>query len=177
MKGMSVLMSRFSWRRNHYEWNGSSISELFPVVEYDLQFCVLVVELRFESVEIALAVPLAHRQIVEEVVSAGLRCCCRHFVLLEYPIETFDGQLSHVVYGVCVLSFPLCLVAAVFHDDVHASEAPHWPYVDDVFADAAVSEPSGHEVLHAVHGGRCDSRFFVWFGDSQVESCEPLVLS
>ena len=140
------------------------VSEDAAVVEGDLQLDVLAMEVVLQAVEIAGTFPLAHWKVVEQVVTAGLWLCGGHFVLREYPLETLDGQASHVFNG--VLS---C------HDDIHTREAPHGTYINHILLRLAVAEPCSHEMLKAVNSGRSNGRFLVWFGDTQVESGEPSV--
>ena len=62
------------------------VGKHLSVVEGDLEFGVLAVEIVLQTVEVAAALPLAHRQIVEQTVAAGLRCCGRHLRLGENPL-------------------------------------------------------------------------------------------
>ena len=54
------------------------IGEDLAVVEGDMQLGVLAVKIVLQSVEIACALPLAHGQVVEEIVAAGLGPSRRH---------------------------------------------------------------------------------------------------
>ena len=142
------------------------VGKEFAVVEGDLQLGVLAMEVVLQAVEVAGALPLAHGQVVEQIVAAGFGTGGRHLGLSENPLEALDGQASHVLYGV-----------GSSHDDVHTREAPHRAYVDHVILGLAVAEPCGHEVLQTMHGGRSDSGFLVGFGDAQVEGGKPFVLA
>ena len=119
-----------------------------------------------QTIEITGTFPLAHGEVVEQVVATGLGLCGRYFVLGEYPLQTFDGELAHVLNGV-----------STYHDDIHTGEATHGTHVDHIVLDPAVAEPCGHEVLQAVHGSRGHGRFLVGFGDAQVVCGEPFILA
>ncbi len=142
------------------------VSEDAAVVEGDLQLDVLAMEVVLQAIEIAGTFPLAHWQVVEQVVAAGLWFCGGYFVLREYPLETLDGQASHVLNG--VLS---C------HDDIHTREAPHGTYINHILLRLAVAEPCSHEMLKAVHSRWCNGGFLVGFGDAQVESSKTFIFA
>ena len=103
---------------------------------------------------------------MEQVVAACLGSCGRHFVLGEYPLQAFDGQLAHILYGI-----------RAFHDDIHAGETAHGTYIHNIFLRSGVTEPGGHQVLQTMHGGRSYGRFFVGFGDAQVECRKAFILA
>ena len=142
------------------------VSKHFPVVEGNLQLGIFAVEIVFQAVQIAGALPFAHRQVVEQVVAASLRPCGGHLGLRENPLQASDGQLPHVLHGVCSR-----------HDDIHAREAAHGSNIHHVILHFGISKPSGHQVLQTVHGSRSHGRLLVWFGDTQVKGGEALVLS
>ena len=127
---------------------------------------IFAVEIVLETVQVASALPVAHGQVVEQVVATGLGSRGGHLLLGEYPLEALDGELAHVFYGILAC-----------HDDIHAREAAHGAYVDDIALGPRVAEPGGHEVLQAVHGGRGHGRLLVGLGDAQVEGGEALVLA
>ena len=167
------------------------IGEDAAVVEGDLELGVLRVEVVLQAVEVAAALPLAHRQVVEQVVAAGFGTRGGHLVLRENPLQTADGELPHVLDGVgpllaspdwvrdCCDGLPPSWgdERGAFHNNVHARETAHGTNVDDVVLGLAVAEPGGHEVFQTVHGGRCHGGFLVGLGDAQVECGETLVLA
>ena len=61
------------------------------VIEGNLEFAVLTVEIVLQAVEIAGAFPLAHRQVVKQIVAASLWLSGRHLVLCKNPLETLNG--------------------------------------------------------------------------------------
>ena len=132
----------------------------------DLQLGVAAVEIVLQAVEVACALPLAHGQVVEQAVAAGLGLGGGNAVLGEYPLEALDGEAAHVLDGVCA-----------GHYYIHAREAAHGSHIDDVVADGTVAEPCGHEVLQAVHGCRGDGGFVVGPRDAEVEGGKTLVLA
>ena len=131
-----------------------------------MQLGVLAVEMVLQTVDVADTLPLAHGQVVKQIVAAGLGLGGRHAVLCENPFKAFDGEAAHVFDGV-----------GSRHDDVHAGEAAHGAYVDHVVLHAAVAEPCGHEVFQAVNGGRSNGWLLVGLGDANVESGEAFVLA
>jgi len=142
------------------------IREDFAVGEGDLELGVLVVEVGLETVEVAGALPLAHGKVVEEVVAAGLGTGGRDLVLPEYPLQTLDGEATHVMDAV-----------GARHNDIHAGEAAHRADIDDIVLDLGIAEPGSHQVLDAVDGCRCHCRFLIRFGDTEVERGETFVLA
>ena len=70
------------------------------VFKGDFQFGVLAVELMLQSVEVAPALPLAHGQVMEKVVAAGLRLRGGHAFLCENPLKALDGESTHILDGV-----------------------------------------------------------------------------
>ena len=140
------------------------VGEDTSVGERHLELGVFAVEVVAQAVEVAAALPVAHGQVVEQAVAAGLGCGGGDFGLCEYPFQAFDGEAAHVLDGV-----------AAGHDDVHAGEAAHGADVDDILLGLRVAEPGGHEVLQAVHGRRSHSGLAVGLGDAEVESGEALV--
>ena len=145
---------------------GSGVGKAFTVGQGDFEFGVLAVEVVLQAVQVAPTFPLAHGQVVEQIVAAGFGARGRHFALGEYPFETFDGELAHIFNGV-----------AVEHDDIHSGEASHGTYVHDVVFCARIAEPCGHQVFYAVNGSGGDGGFLVGLGDAEVEGGEPLVLA
>ena len=131
-----------------------------------MEFGVLAVEVVLQALEVAGTFPVAHGQVVEEVVAAGFRAGGRYLLLSENPLEAFDGQLAHVLHGV-----------GAGHDDVHAGEASHGSDVDHIVLGARVAEPCGHEVFQTVHGGRRHGGFLVGLRDAEVEGGEAPVLT
>ena len=123
-------------------------------------------EIVLQAVEVAGALPLAHGEVVQQVVAAGLRLRGGNLVLGEDPLEALDGQAAHVVDGVVAR-----------HDDIHAREATHGADVDHVVFRRTVAEPGGHEVFQTVNGGRRHGGLLVGLGDAQVECGEALVLA
>ncbi len=142
------------------------VGEGFAVGEGDVKLGVLAVEGVLQAIEVAGTFPLAHGEVVEEVVATGLGTCGGNFRLGEDPLETGDGQLTHVLYGV-----------GAGHDDVHAGETAHGTYVHHIVFHLAVAEPRGHEVLQTVHGGGSNGGLFVGFGDAEVVGGEAFVLA
>ena len=76
------------------------IGEDFTIVEGNLKFGVLAMEIVLQAVEIAGTFPLTHREVVEQVIATSLRTRGGYFRLREDPLETFDGQSPHVLHGV-----------------------------------------------------------------------------
>ena len=76
------------------------VGEDLAVVEGDLEFGVLAVEIVLQTVEVTGALPLAHGEVVEQIVAAGLWTGGRHLCLCENPLEARDGQTTHVLDGV-----------------------------------------------------------------------------
>ena len=107
---------------------------------------------------------MAHRKVMEQVVTARLGSCCRHFLLRENPLQALDGQLTHILDGV---------IAS--HDDVHTCQTTHWPNIDYVFFRLRISKPRRHQVFYTVYGGRSHGRFLVGFRYAQVESGETFI--
>ena len=142
----------------------SCVGEDLAVAEGHLELSVLAVEIVLQTAEVAAALPMAHGQVVEQAVAAGLGRGGRDLGLGEDPLQALDGQLTHVLDGV-----------VSGHDDVHAREAAHGADVDHVVLGAGVAEPGGHQVLHAVHGRRGHGGFAVGLGDAEVEGGEALV--
>ena len=108
--------------------------------------------------------PLAHRQVVEQVVSTSLRSSGRHLSLCENPLQTIHREPAHILYGIFSC-----------HDDIHAREAAHRTYIHHIILSLAVPEPRSHEMLQTVHGRRSYCRFLVGFSDTQIESGEPSI--
>ena len=119
-----------------------------------------------QTVQIAGALPLAHGQVVEQIVATGLRARGWHLGLREDPLQALDGEALHIHDGV-----------RTQHDDIHARETSHRTYVNHVVLGLAVAKPGGHEVLQAVHGSRGHGGFLIRLGDAQVECGEPLILA
>ena len=140
------------------------VGEGLAVVQDDLKFGIFAVEVVAEAVQVAGALPFAHRQVMQQVVAAGLRGRGRDFVLREDPFQAFDGQPAHVLRRV-----------AAGHDDVHARQAAHRADVDHVVLRGRVAEPRGHQVLDAVHGRRRHRRLLVRLRDPKVERRESPV--
>ena len=109
---------------------------------------------------------MTHGEVVEQAVAARLGRRGRHLRLGENPLQTLDGELAHVLGRI-----------GASHDDIHARKTAHGANVDNVVLDAAIAEPRGHKVLHAVHGGRRHGRLLVGFSNAKVECCETLVLT
>ena len=142
----------------------SGIGKYLAVVEGNLEFGVLAVEIVLQAVEVAAAFPLAHGQVVKQAVAAGFGCGSGHFGLSENPLEALDGEAAHVFDGI-----------AACHDDIHARKASHGTNVHHIVLCLAIAEPGGHEVLKAVHSCGCYGWFFVGFRDAEVEGGESPV--
>ena len=145
---------------------GLCVGKHLAVLEDNLQFGVLAVEVVLQTVEIAGALPFAHGQVVQQVVAAGLGTRGGHLGLLENPLEAIDGEPAHVLNGIFSR-----------HDDIHACHAAHGPHIHDIVLGFAVAEPGGHEMLQAVHGGRSDRGLLVGLGDAQVKRGETFILA
>ena len=142
------------------------ICKHLAVIQRHLQLRVFRVEVILQPFQIAAALPQTHRQVVQQVVAAGLGACGRHLLLRQYPFQTLHGQLSHI----------LCCVIAQ-HNDIHPREAPHRTHIHHIILHPAVPEPSSHQVLHAVHRRWRHRRLLVRLRDAQVKRCKSLVLS
>ena len=136
----------------------------FSVAECDLKLGVLAVEIVLQAVEIACAFPFAHGQVVQQIVAASVGSGGWHFCLRENPLEALDGQAAHVLWGV-----------GSCHDDVHAGEASHRTYIYHILFRFRVAEPSGHQVLDAVHSCWRYGWLLVGLRDAEVESGETLI--
>ena len=123
-------------------------------------------EIVLQSVEVATALPLAHGQVVQQAVAAGLRRGGRNLVLCQYPLQTLDGQPTDVLHTVFA-----------GHDEIHTGEAPHGTHIDDIVLDGRIAEPSGHEVFEAVHGRRSHGRFAVGLRDTEVVCSKTFILA
>ena len=142
------------------------IGKDFSIVESDLEFCVFAMEVVRQALQIAAALPLAHGEVVEQVVSAGFRSGGWHLRLGENPLQALDGECAYGLNGVITC-----------HNDVHACEAAHRTDINHVVLGGGVAEPCCHQMLDAVDGSRGDGWFFVWLGDAQVEGGEAFVLA
>ena len=72
------------------------VGKVFAVGERYVQLGVLAVEVVLEALEVSGALPLAHWQVVEQVVAAGLGLGGRHLGLCQYPLQALDGEPAHV---------------------------------------------------------------------------------
>ena len=88
---------------------------------------------------------------MEQIVAASVGGGGWHFRLGEYPFQTLNGQLAHVLHRI----FPC-------HDDVHSCQTAHWTNIHNIVFYGRIAEPCGHQMFDAMHGGWRHSRFFVW---------------
>ena len=79
---------------------GLCVRKNLPVVEGDLNLCVFAVEVMLQPVKIASAFPLAHWEVVKQIVAAGFWLCGRHLRLGENPLEALDGETAHILNGI-----------------------------------------------------------------------------
>lgn len=142
------------------------VGEEFAVGEGDLEFGVLRVEIVLEAIEVAGALPFAHGEVVEQIVATGLGAGGWHFILSENPLQALDGELAHVLDGVCAQ-----------HDDVHASETAHGAYVNHIVLDPRVAEPSGHEVFDTMNGCGGYGWLLVGLRDTQIVRGKSFILT
>ena len=131
------------------------VGEGFAVGEGDVELGVLAMEIVEKAIEVAGTFPLAHGEVVEQVVAAGLGTCGGNLGLGEDPLQTFYGQASHILNGV-----------GAGHDDVHARETSHGAYINHIFLCFTVAEPGGHEVFQTVHGCWGYGWFLIGLGDA-----------
>ena len=115
-------------------------------------------EIVLQAIQIATTFPNTHGQVVKQVVAASLWTCGRHFGLGDDPLQTFDGELAHVLNGI-----------GASHDDIHASETAHGTYINHILLDSAIAKPGGHKMLDAMDGSRGNGRLLIGLRDAQVE--------
>ena len=114
------------------------VGKTATVAERDLQFCVFRMEIVFQAMQVSATFPMAHREVVEQVVSAGLGRGGRHFRLCQNPFQTFDGQPSHIIDG-----------KTARHNDIHTRQTAHRPDIDDVLLHLRIAKPRRHQVFNA----------------------------
>ena len=161
---LTIITMIFVYRALQFCYFFLRVGKNFSILEGNLQHGVLGMEGVLQPVEVAGTLPFAHGEVVEVIVTTGLRCRSRHLVLGENPLQTLDGEATHVLHRI-----------TAGHDDIHAGEASHGSDIDDIVLHGGVAEPRGHEVLDAMHGSRSDSRLPVGFGDTEVEGGEATV--
>ena len=142
------------------------IGEALTVGEGDLEFGVLAMEIVLQAIKIAGTLPFTHGEVVEQIVATGLGAGGWHFILGENPLQALDGELAHILDGVCAQ-----------HDDVHASETAHGAYVNHIVLDPRVAEPSGHEVFDTMNGCGGYGWLLVGLRDTQIVRGKSFILT
>ena len=89
-----------------------------------------------------------------------------YLCLREDPLETFDGQTPHVLYGI-----------GACHDDIHARKTTHRAHIYYVLLHFAITEPGGHQMFETMDGGWGYGGLLVGLGDAHVEGDKPLVFA
>ena len=142
------------------------VGKAATVAERDFNLRVFRVEIVFQSVEVSATFPMAHRKVVEQAVSAGLRRGGRHFRLRQNPFQTRDGQSAHILDAV---------MARHYH--VHTRQTAHRSDIDDIVLCLGIAKPRRHQMFDAVNGRRSHCRLLIRLGDAQIESGKTLVLT
>ena len=109
------------------------VGEDHSIVEGDVQLGVLAMEIILQSVEISAAFPLAHGQVVKEIVATSLGLSGRHLALGNNPLEAFYCEATHVVYAI-----------SASHDEIHAREASHGPHIHHIIFHSRIAKPCSH---------------------------------
>ena len=94
--------------------NSLCICKHLTVSQGHLQLSVFAVEFVTQARKVPAAFPMAHGQVVEQIVATSLWRGGGDFSLCEYPFKALDGERAHVLDGVIS-----------GHNDIHARHTAH----------------------------------------------------